>query len=335
MGVVGADAEQLRATAAQFSQAADRLQGSLKGLSSYVSNAGFWRGPDSERFRSDWNGQAVYSINAAVEALRNGAEVLRRNADEQEQASRADRGGASGGGSANSGATDPCQPAPTGAAELFARQSADDDGDGFHVEKVLCEDGTVRFIVYFEGLYGADRLNEDRTAKLLDGWVDPYLTAKLDKALAENPYAEIMLVGYSAGGIDAQNIAASGKYNVTNVVTYGSPVIQPDNPNIATAHLHADGDLVPLGGAATAAAQGPPVISLLNGDLTNNLAAQLPSSTNHVFVSDPNAGLWQEHSSAAYQNVAGDFDRSTDARFTDVKDSMKRFEGVAHTWGEE
>ena len=45
---------------------------------------------------------------------------------------------------------------------------------------------------------------------------------------------EMMLVGYSQGGMDAQNLAALRKYNVTSLVTYGSPLTQADQ----TEHHH-------------------------------------------------------------------------------------------------
>ena len=59
----------------------------------------------------------------------------------------------------------------------------------------------------------------------------------IDEAVAKAPNAKVMLVGYSQGGMDAQNIAASGKYNVTSVVTYGSPIVQPASKSYTSIHL--------------------------------------------------------------------------------------------------
>ncbi|PWQ89138.1 hypothetical protein DKX15_15610, partial [Enterococcus faecium] len=76
-------------------QAADRLQESVRVLDGQVVNAGFWHGPDAPRFRSEWTGQSVAAINATVQRLRSGAEALRRKDDEQDDASRTDGGGGS------------------------------------------------------------------------------------------------------------------------------------------------------------------------------------------------------------------------------------------------
>lgn len=62
-------------------------------------------------------------------------------------------------------------------------------------------------------------------------------TAIIDAALAKAPGASIMLVGFSQGGMDAQNIAASGRYDVTSVVTFGSPIVQPASMDYYTINL--------------------------------------------------------------------------------------------------
>lgn len=56
-----------------------------------------------------------------------------------------------------------------------------------------------------------------------------------------------MLVGFSQGGMDAQNIGAalaSSGYNVKDVITLASPVIRPPAINYTTLHLSPQGDLV-------------------------------------------------------------------------------------------
>lgn len=105
-----------------------------------------------------------------------------------------------------------------------------------------------------------------------------------------------MLVGLSQGGMDAQNIANSGKFNVTNLVTYGSPVNLADDPKINTVHIRAEGNPVPAAGEAVAAAA---------RTATNPLSAVLPKQalplvyaaevlaprSDHVFTHDsPNDG---------------------------------------------
>lgn len=323
MGLYGADAEQMRAAPAQISGGASALETSAKALHSLVNGGTQWRGPDADRFRAEWSSGLARSVYAAADTLRRAADDLRRNADQQDQASSAVSGGS--GASITTGT--PAETVRYGAAELFSRHGQDQDGDGFHIEKVLGSDGKVRYIAYFEGLHGAERLDEDRTARLLDGEVDPYLAKLLDAAVKDDPDAEIMLVGFSAGGMDAQNIAASGKYNVTNLITYGSPVIQPDQPGIQTAHLHGAWDSVPYAGAVAKGSNDlPPVLNLFS--VGANIAAQAPSDTNHVFTSDAQLHVGEVHSVSGYEQVAKSFDASDDSRFTTVKDSMKKFDGA-------
>ncbi len=75
----------------------------------------------------------------------------------------------------------------------------------------------------------------------------------IDAKLAElpesmRPEVEIMTVGFSQGGIVAAAIAASGEYNVTQVVTAGSPIAgyvkdMPEGINVLS--LEQLGDPIP------------------------------------------------------------------------------------------
>ncbi|MDN4521278.1 hypothetical protein QYF68_26150 [Mycolicibacterium austroafricanum] len=308
--------------AAQLSGGASALENSARALHSLIGTGTQWRGPDADRFRAEWSSVSMRIITTSAESLHRAADQMRRNADEQDQASAT--GTAASPGAAGTAGSDSVKYA---AAELFARQSRDSDGDGFHIEKVLGADGKTRVIAYFEGLHGADRLDEDRTAKLVDGWVDPHLIERLDLAVNENPDAEIMLVGFSGGGMDAQNIAASGRYNVTTMVTYGSPVIQQDVAGIAIAHLHGSWDAVPYAGAvAKGSNELPPVLNLFS--VGANIANQNASDANHIFKSDPQLHIGEVHSDAGYRQVAESFDSSDDSRFAEFKRNVSRFDGV-------
>ena len=86
MAIVGADVEQLRALSQTFTVAADRLQRVAVETSNRL-NSTQWVGSDAERYRSQWRGESVRRLNAIAHALREVAEVLRRNADEQQTAS--------------------------------------------------------------------------------------------------------------------------------------------------------------------------------------------------------------------------------------------------------
>lgn len=85
----GADIAQLRALASQLLQAAQRLEQTQRVLTHQLTGVTAWRGPDAERFRQQWHTEGIARISGVMSALTAGAELLRRNADEQESASLA------------------------------------------------------------------------------------------------------------------------------------------------------------------------------------------------------------------------------------------------------
>lgn len=322
----GADVAQLRTLASQLTKGAEQLDSASKGLHSLV-NSMQWRGADAQRFRSEWNGASVHALSRAASALRDAEKVIRRNADEQENAS--------------SGKS-------AGAAEMFRRLRNNQkndygestcDADGVRIESVVGPDGKTRLIVYFKGQGSADGRDFGRSAALATGVlnVDPSITRQIDEALAKLPdgkNTEVMLVGFSQGGMDAQNIAASGKYNVTTLMTYGTPIIRADDPKIATVHIRAEGDPVPAGGEVVAAGA---------RTITNPLGRVLPKQllpllfvaelvaprSDNVFTFDsPNDGTFMDVHEQGYPDAAAAFDKANDSRFADVKDNMKKFEGT-------
>jgi hypothetical protein len=96
----GADVDQLRTLAQQFSKTADLLQQQSMQLSSQINNNPAWKGADAQRFRSDWNSNHRTLLQQTVARLQQESKVLLKNADEQEKASTA---GAGAGGSGPGG----------------------------------------------------------------------------------------------------------------------------------------------------------------------------------------------------------------------------------------
>lgn len=88
MGVVGADLGQMRALARTLQQAAERLEAASTAVTGSLS-AVPWRGPDAERYRSEWHGQSRATMRSVAGALRDAATAVERNAGEQEHASAA------------------------------------------------------------------------------------------------------------------------------------------------------------------------------------------------------------------------------------------------------
>lgn len=92
----GADVEQLRTLAQQFSKTADLLQQQSTQLSSQINNNPAWKGADAQRFRSDWNSKHHTLLQQTVSRLKQESKLLLKNADEQEKAST-DGSGTNGG----------------------------------------------------------------------------------------------------------------------------------------------------------------------------------------------------------------------------------------------
>ena len=103
----GADIEQLRTLAQQFSKTADLLQQQSTQLSSQINNNPAWKGADAQRFRSDWNSSHRTLLQQTVLRLQQESKVLLKNADEQEKASTSGSAGAGGPGPGSpAGSTD-------------------------------------------------------------------------------------------------------------------------------------------------------------------------------------------------------------------------------------
>lgn len=88
MALFGADIEQVNQLSSQLNQKASEIQNVISQLSSAISSVD-WRGPDADRFRSDWQGQHVAQLKQVVSALQAASQNARRNAQEQQTASGA------------------------------------------------------------------------------------------------------------------------------------------------------------------------------------------------------------------------------------------------------
>lgn len=86
MALYGQDIEQVKQLAAQLNSKAGDIQNVISQLTSAV-NSVEWRGPDAERFKSDWQGQHVPQLKQIVTALQTASQKASKNASEQQQAS--------------------------------------------------------------------------------------------------------------------------------------------------------------------------------------------------------------------------------------------------------
>jgi uncharacterized protein YukE len=97
----GADVAQLRTLAEQFGKTSDTLLQQSSTLTSAINGTAAWKGADSARFTSEWNGSHRALIQKTALALKAESRRLLTNAEEQEKASNAAPGSGGGPGSAS------------------------------------------------------------------------------------------------------------------------------------------------------------------------------------------------------------------------------------------
>src|SRR6478735_3780680 len=103
--VWGADVAQLRMLAQSFGQTSETLLRQSTALTAAINNNTSWKGADSARFKSDWNGSHRALIQQTARALKEQSKRLMSQADEQEKASNAAPGSGGGPGTGTAGST--------------------------------------------------------------------------------------------------------------------------------------------------------------------------------------------------------------------------------------
>ncbi len=354
MAYQGADVTQLRTAAARFDNAANTLDQLVKSLHGQVNLGGLWSGPDADRFRSQWSNQSRAAVSAAAQALRQAGVDLRRNAEEQEGVSGA-TGSTTAGHTSAGGST---STAPTGTSAMFTTlHEMGKSHDGVYIQQIVGSDGETRFVVYLNGTDTAEVRTAGRNAPVAMAIHDETyedITKKIDAALGAAGYKpgkdgpEMMLVGYSQGGMDAQNIAAAGKYHVTDLVTYGSPLTHADQSGINTVHLRATGDNVPdMPAEGLALLRGPsgiPEAAAIRTGLIDGIGDKVPTTepwagaSKHIFETNPNVEassnpifgvmIGNHGENGTYETVGAAFDKATDPKWRDAQDSISKFQGT-------
>lgn len=84
--MIGADPDQLDQLSRQMANAADRLNAIRTSVEAHLLYS-TWAGPDSRRFRDEWNGRLHGQLLAVIEAVQRDAASLSANAEQQRQAS--------------------------------------------------------------------------------------------------------------------------------------------------------------------------------------------------------------------------------------------------------
>jgi YVTN family beta-propeller protein/VCBS repeat-containing protein len=215
--------------------------------------------------------------------------------------------------------------APNSTADLYdrLREKTNNANHGIYIETVEDGMGQKRLIVYIGGTDPNIFWLGDEQSVLGNIQASLHIpksthTSAIDAALAGcTECSEIMLVGYSQGGIDAQNLAwFAYPDKVTTVVTFGAPIMMYPQSGDATVHIQ---DLLdPITGAFNA-----PHLSL-----ANYLVGAGFSEISGVM---PRWG-WPEsmetHTNKTTYTTLGDrFDANKDKKYNNVKEAMMRFRG--------
>jgi len=226
------------------------------------------------------------------------------------------------------GGLDPNQtPPPRGLGDILnGLQHRDDPGRGddnnIDVRKVIGADGRVSYIVDIPGTRvwnapGDKTSNANDLGTNLNAMAgNPTVLEKgIQVALSRShvgPHDPVMLVGHSQGGIVAARAAndfvSSGQYNVTHVVTAGSPIGRiavPDNVQVLS--LENRNDIVPHLDASD------------NPDTANRTTATFDHQTGTIAGNHQIAGN--------YSNVAKQLDSSHNPSVETFKKSMGNFTG--------
>lgn len=218
-------------------------------------------------------------------------------------------------------------PSNVGDLYLHLRDVTASAPDSIYIEKIQTQrvGGEVRFIVYIGGTTGNWVGNNQSVITNLPAYhgdIKQHQVDAIKRAIGENATAKVMLVGYSQGGLDAQNLAASGKFNVTTVVTYGSPINQPapDPDKYRIVHLRADLDPVP----GIMLNDYYRLLYIQNRDV-GNIYTTRPANVNFWYLLQDPWGDKLHGDRATYDSVGDKFDQNPG--YQDVKFNISRFRG--------
>ena len=247
---LGMDVDQVESTGKELkarSQEIDALVTKVDGIVRKLP--GVWDGPDSQQFVNEWwpeHRKTLVHVSTSVAGL---GQSAMNNASEQREASTG--GGGSSGGGDNDGVGGGVLrlgvygavggEAKASAADRYdLTRSTSDDSDGVRIQGVMGADNHLRYVVYLSGTVPSrldDRgIAENIAALGVNTSTYDHLVQKMISQI-QPPDSKIMIVGYSQGGIHAQLLAGSGKFNVTDVMTYGSP-------NLGSVDSHSDYNIV-------------------------------------------------------------------------------------------
>ncbi|KRE68516.1 hypothetical protein ASG92_01195 [Arthrobacter sp. Soil736] len=86
MAFWGADTDQLKTLSTKLQQGSAEIEKQKSALTSALQSTD-WKGPDADKFRSDWESQHAAQLTKIAQALDEAGRQASRNAQQQEEAS--------------------------------------------------------------------------------------------------------------------------------------------------------------------------------------------------------------------------------------------------------
>lgn len=218
-GFVGADVDQLMALSKSFARKADELD-RIAATSTGFLMVAEWLGGDIDSLRSEWRTKSKPALQRAALELKAVAADIRKQAEQQRAASAAPVGVVPSWGNHPTDG----QKAPASARDRFdMAQSAKEDG--VRVQAIRGDDGVTRYVVYLRGTdpnsNGLWSISDNSSELGASTYTGEYIKQKMHELIPEG--SEVMIVGYSQGGIYAQKLATDSRFKVTDIMTFGSP----------------------------------------------------------------------------------------------------------------
>ncbi|MBT2522260.1 hypothetical protein [Arthrobacter sp. ISL-28] len=87
MAIWGADIAQLKNLGTKLQAGSSEIE-KQKSMLTKILQGTDWKGPDADKFRSEWNGQHAAALAKVAQALEEAGKQASRNATQQEEASR-------------------------------------------------------------------------------------------------------------------------------------------------------------------------------------------------------------------------------------------------------
>lgn len=186
--------------------------------------------------------------------------------------------------------------------------------DGIHTEIVRDWDGARKVVVYLGGTahnWGFDHQSWASNAPTYVGLLKPHHLEMIDAAIAQcgDDCSEMMLVGYSQGGMDALNLADHYSDLTTTVITFGAPINQSAQRSDSVVHIRDTRDPIPA--------------------LSNTADYWVASWNGQVFKGSTRNGwgMGLHGDKKTYLTLGRELDKSTDSKYLNIKSALTRFQG--------